>query len=199
MEGDLTPNSGGENNIGLIPRALTQIFTTLEDMMATNAELRSQVKVYMVELYNEQFRDLLVDPSKPAKPLKLQHSAKRNSGCYIENVTEFPVVNVVEAMERLRTGSKSRQVAATLMNSDSSRSHAVFCIKVQVVEGTQFNEETCKEGQLFLVDLAGSEREATSGKGERQKKERVDINKSLTALGRVIQALQEKSGHIPYR
>lgn len=56
-------------------------------------------------------------------------------------------------------------------------------------------------GKLNLVDLAGSERVNKSGSSTdtQRLKEAQSINKSLSALGDVIQALRAKQGHIPYR
>ena len=52
---------------------------------------------------------------------------------------------------------------------------------------------------MLLTDLAGSERIAKSEVTGNAAKEAIEINKSLTALGDVIQSLTKKEGHIPYR
>lgn len=54
-------------------------------------------------------------------------------------------------------------------------------------------------GKLYLVDLAGSENITRSGAVEQRAKEAGNINKSLLTLGRVITALVEGQGHVPYR
>ena len=55
-------------------------------------------------------------------------------------------------------------------------------------------------GKLHLIDLAGSERVGkTDATGDRLK-EAQNINKSLSALGEVINALgNKKATHVPYR
>jgi len=53
--------------------------------------------------------------------------------------------------------------------------------------------------KLTLVDLAGSERVSKSEATADWLKEAQSINKSLSALGDVIQALTNKEGFIPYR
>lgn len=83
------------------------------------------------------------------------------------------------------------------MNAESSRSHSIFVVTV-----TQKNIETgsAKSGQLFLVDLAGSEKVGKTGASGQTLEEAKKINKSLSALGMVINALTDgKSTHVPYR
>ncbi|KAH0406465.1 kinesin, partial [Aureobasidium melanogenum] len=97
----------------------------------------------------------------------------------------------------LERGGMSRAVAATNMNQESSRSHSIFVITVG-----QKNVETgsVKSGQLFLVDLAGSEKVGKTGASGQTLEEAKKINKSLSALGMVINALTDgKSSHVPYR
>ena len=99
-----------------------------------------------------------------------------------------------------------RSVAATQMNARSSRSHSCFTIKVsqrkkEDVGGGQ--ERTTKlNSKLNLVDLAGSERQGKTQASGQQLKEGAAINKSLSALGNVINALSagnKKGRHILYR
>ncbi|KAG5000461.1 hypothetical protein JHK87_021533 [Glycine soja] len=60
-----------------------------------------------------------------------------------------------------------------------------------------------RSGKLILVDLAGSEKVEKTGAGGRVLEEAKTINKSLSALGNVINSLtcglQGKASHIPYR
>lgn len=60
------------------------------------------------------------------------------------------------------TGWKNRSVGATLMNADSSRSHSIFTIHLEMLE-MENSGEHIKQGKLNLVDLAGSERQAKTG------------------------------------
>jgi len=50
-----------------------------------------------------------------------------------------------------------------------------------------------------LVDLAGSENIRRSGAENARAREAGKINQSLLTLGRVINALVDRSPHIPYR
>jgi hypothetical protein len=99
-------------------------------------------------------------------------------------------------------GNKNRAVGSTLMNADSSRSHSIFTINVEMCEKDEADdgEEHYRLGKLNLVDLAGSERQSKTGASGDRLKEATKINLSLSALGNVISALVDgKSKHIPYR
>ena len=74
------------------------------------------------------------------------------------------------------------------MNAESSRSHSIFLITIQ-----QRNTETGsqKTGNLYLVDLAGSEKVGKTGASGQTLEEAKKINKSLSALGMVINALTD--------
>mmetsp|Transcript_159788 Transcript_159788/g.388000 ORF Transcript_159788/g.388000 Transcript_159788/m.388000 type:complete len:137 (+) Transcript_159788:2-412(+) len=82
------------------------------------------------------------------------------------------------------------------MNSESSRSHLVLLIKIVSV-----NKETKEQlrGKILICDLAGSERLKKSQVTEDAQKEAIEINKSLTALGDVIEGLTKGQKMIPYR
>merc|ERR1711912_61700 len=90
----------------------------------------------------------------------------------------------------------ARKVMATSMNAESSRSHLIFCTKI-----ISINKETKErlQGKILIVDLAGSERLAKSQVTGDGAKEAIEINKSLTALGDVIESLTKGSKQIPYR
>ena len=83
------------------------------------------------------------------------------------------------------------------MNERSSRSHMLFILTI-----SQNNTEdlSAKSGKLYLVDLAGSEKVGKTGAEGKVLDEAKKINVSLTALGKVINALTDgKSTHVPYR
>merc|ERR1719159_1929463 len=89
-----------------------------------------------------------------------------------------------------------RTVAATAMNSESSRSHLILIIRVFSKNRTTGEQ---LKGKILFVDLAGSERLKKSEVTGDMQKEAIEINKSLTALGDVIEALTKNSKVIPYR
>jgi kinesin family protein 3/17 len=123
-------------------------------------------------------------------------------GIYVQDLTKEVVKSTNQLLDLIDIGLSRRKVGETAMNKDSSRSHSIFTIYIEMseeVEGAP--DETCfKAGKLNLVDLAGSERQSkTHATGDRLK-EANKINLSLSALGNVISALVDgKSAHIPYR
>ncbi|PIK44994.1 putative kinesin-like protein KIF17-like [Apostichopus japonicus] len=100
----------------------------------------------------------------------------------------------------MELGWKNRSTGATLMNADSSRSHSIFTIHIEMCDLDENGEDHIRAGKLNLVDLAGSERQTKTGATGDRLKEATKINLSLSALGNVISALVDgKSKHIPYR
>ncbi len=97
-------------------------------------------------------------------------------------------------------GNRGRSTGATLMNEQSSRSHAIFTITIECSDLGPDKKSRLRAGKLHLVDLAGSERQNKTGAAGIRLKEATKINLSLSTLGNVISALVDgKSSHIPYR
>ncbi|XP_024038388.1 kinesin-like protein KIN-5C [Citrus clementina] len=205
MEGECKRSKSGPNGelppeAGVIPRAVQQIFDTLESQ---NAEY--SVKVTFLELYNEEITDLLAPDEisraavedKQKKQLPLMEDGK--GGVLVRGLEEEIVTSASEIFTLLERGSAKRRTAETLLNKQSSRSHSLFSITIHIKEATPEGEELIKCGKLNLVDLAGSENISRSGAREGRAREAGEINKSLLTLGRVINALVEHLGHIPYR
>lgn len=174
---------------GVIPRIVEQIFASI---LASPGSIEYTVRVSYMEIYMERIRDLLA-PQNDNLPV---HEEK-NRGVYVKGLLEIYVSSVQEVYEVMRRGGATRAVAATNMNQESSRSHSIFVITI-----TQKNVETgsMRSGQLFLVDLAGSEKVGKTGASGQTLEEAKKINRSLSALGMVINSLTDgKSSHIPYR
>ncbi|CAI4060721.1 hypothetical protein SUVZ_05G0110 [Saccharomyces uvarum] len=119
----------------------------------------------------------------------------QSNGIYIQNLQEFHITNAMEGLNLLQRGLKHRQVASTKMNDFSSRSHTIFTITLY----KKHQDELFRISKMNLVDLAGSENINRSGALNQRAKEAGSINQSLLTLGRVINALADKSGHIPFR
>ncbi|PTB80369.1 kinesin [Trichoderma longibrachiatum ATCC 18648] len=174
---------------GVIPRIIEQIFASI---MSSPSTIEYTVRVSYMEIYMEKIRDLLA-PQNDNLPI---HEEK-NRGIYVKGLLEIYVSSVQEVYEVMRRGGSARMVSATNMNAESSRSHSIFVVTI-----TQKNIESgsAKSGQLFLVDLAGSEKVGKTGASGQTLEEAKKINKSLSALGMVINALTDgKSHYVPYR
>merc|ERR1719382_875490 len=151
----------------------------------------------MLELYRQDIVDLLAKGVESQTRRKALNVRQDKSGAVvIENLTEEVVKSSADLDQVVDRGNQQRTVAATQMNSESSRSHLVLIVKIQSV-----NKETGDKmnGKILIVDLAGSERLKKSMTTAENQKESIEINKSLTALGDVIEALTKTQKQVPYR
>uniref|UniRef100_A0A8C4HQ35 Kinesin family member 13Ba n=1 Tax=Dicentrarchus labrax TaxID=13489 RepID=A0A8C4HQ35_DICLA len=192
---------GSGDQPGLIPRLCSALFDR------TQKEQREQesftVEVSYMEIYNEKVRDLL-DPKGGRQTLRVREH--KVLGPYVDGLSRLAVACYKDIEVLMSEGNKSRTVAATNMNEESSRSHAVFnIILTHTLKDLKSGTSGEKVSRLSLVDLAGSERAAKTGAAGERLKEGSNINKSLTTLGLVISALAEqgtaknKNKFVPYR
>ena len=178
-------------NRGVIPRAVAKIVEASE----ANAKKGWTYELHAsyVEIYNEQVRDLLNAGSGHSDKHAIVHVGGVTE---VSGVRREPVTSVEAAAALVRRAANARAVEATQMNAVSSRSHTIFMLYVtgeHVASGSKLS------GCLNLVDLAGSERVGRSGAEGARLKEACAINKSLSCLGDVFQALSHKQAHVPYR
>ncbi|XP_043063522.1 chromosome-associated kinesin KIF4 isoform X2 [Drosophila ficusphila] len=182
-----------DDHVGVIPRAVHDIFQAIEEM---REEFRFSVTCSFVELYQEQFYDLFSSQKRDKATVDIREVKNR---VVMPGLTELEVKSAQEVTDHLMRGSAGRAVAATAMNESSSRSHAIFT--VTLVANKLDGKQSVTTSRFNLVDLAGSERcSKTLASGDRFK-EGVNINKGLLALGNVINALGsgQAAGYIPYR
>ena len=195
MSGDMADTQGLlSESAGIIPRALHSLFQKLE---AEEAE--SSVKCSFIELYNEELRDLLSGEESTKLKIYEDGQKKGHNATLVHGMEESHIKNAGSGIKLLQKGSHKRQVAATKCNDLSSRSHTVFTVTVYIKRTAENGEDFVSAGKLNLVDLAGSENIQRSGAENKRAAEAGLINKSLLTLGRVINALVDKSSHIPYR
>ncbi|RLN93096.1 hypothetical protein BBJ28_00021946 [Nothophytophthora sp. Chile5] len=202
--------TGSESDPGLSPRAIHHLFA-----LATEAQANFTVsfQATMLELYNDTLIDLfhLVDGGA-AHDTKLEIKKNDKGMVVVQNATMKKCTSPEQTLKLFEAANKKRQVGATKMNAESSRSHSVFSLLVE-----SFNKTTkaTTVGKLSLVDLAGSERAGKTGATADRLKEAQAINKSLSAathsvlwrwafaltaaLGDVISALSTNEKFIPYR
>jgi len=182
------------------------LFKTGEERDETPANFVYSVEIGMLEIYNDECYDLLgatgaslAEKKKEAQKAggKASLEIRRNKEGRIEvpNLTKEPVNNIEDVFDLLAKGNQNRAVAATSLNQTSSRSHMVLWVDVN----SGFEGQDGNKGTLFLVDLAGSERVKKSEVEGDHMKEAGHINKSLSALGNVMEALDRKASHVPYR
>uniref|UniRef100_A0A672Z975 Kinesin family member 13A n=1 Tax=Sphaeramia orbicularis TaxID=375764 RepID=A0A672Z975_9TELE len=192
---------GNGEQPGLIPRLCCSLFERVHK--EENEAHTFKVEVSYMEIYNEKVRDLL-DPKGSRQSLKVREH--KVLGPYVDGLSQLAVTSFEDIEVLMSEGNKSRTVAATNMNEESSRSHAVFSIIVtQTLYDLQSGNSGEKVSKLSLVDLAGSERVSKTGAAGERLKEGSNINKSLTTLGCVISALADQSAakgkakFVPYR
>ncbi|KAM0329371.1 hypothetical protein ACHAQA_004677 [Verticillium albo-atrum] len=196
MSGDMTETMGLLSDAaGIIPRALHALFNKLEIDGTESA-----VKCSFIELYNEELRDLIAVEEGAKLKIFDDTSRKGHATTMVQGMEEKHIKTAGEGIKVLQDGSLKRQVAATKCNDLSSRSHTVFTVTAYVKKkGDDGCEDYVSAGKLNLVDLAGSENIQRSGAENKRAAEAGLINKSLLTLGRVINALVDRSQHIPYR
>ncbi|MGL4347994.1 MAG: hypothetical protein ACRCSV_00845, partial [Chlamydiales bacterium] len=181
---------GPTNNIGIIPRSVDEIFRLRE--AHTENGWKVNITASYIEIYNESIRDLLSEPENESGiKYEIKHE---NEVTHIKNCKYIDINNRSEALALLSLANKHRSVGSTRCNDRSSRSHSVFTITVDMTSSGEH-----KKGTMNLIDLAGSERLSDSGSEGIRLKETQNINKSLSALGNVINALLRNEKHIPFR
>eukprot|EP00163_Fabomonas_tropica_P030977 TRINITY_DN720_c0_g1_i9.p1 TRINITY_DN720_c0_g1~~TRINITY_DN720_c0_g1_i9.p1 ORF type:complete len:1000 (+),score=355.26 TRINITY_DN720_c0_g1_i9:680-3679(+) len=190
---------GYGKNVGIVPITCDELFKRIETN--ENEKMAFEVTVSMLEIYNEQVRDLLNIKINPPGGLKVRESPK--TGVYVDKLTPLPVSSYAAIDKAIENGTTNRTVASTAMNATSSRAHTVVTITFVQKETTDIGVSE-KKSKINLVDLAGSERADSTGATGDRLKEGSAINQSLSALGNVISALADismgkKKVFVPYR
>lgn len=180
--------SGPTDDRGVNTRALNELFTKVSDR---KSEYVDTISVSILEVYNEEIRDLLSDG--PGDKLDVRQG---DFGNYVPGLTCIAVRNLQNVIDLMALADKNRSSATTNMNEHSSRSHMMLQV---IVQSENTTTGVNSRGKLNLVDLAGSERLNKSGAVGQALKEAQNINKSLSALGDVIAARASKQSHIPFR
>ncbi|MAD20401.1 MAG: hypothetical protein CMJ52_09585 [Planctomycetaceae bacterium] len=184
---------GNEEHPGLVPRAMQRIF---EDIQTRTGNYQHDCFLSMIEIYNENIRDLLRDAKSDLSKVKFDIMRDQLVGMYVKDLTSEQVHTASHARKLISTGHVNRVTASTGLNDQSSRSHMIVTLTVR---SKNLKANDTYVGKLSLVDLAGSERLAKSQTTGQQQKETMAINKSLSALGTVIASLAATEKHVPYR
>ncbi|EQC42532.1 hypothetical protein, variant [Saprolegnia diclina VS20] len=180
---------GSKTEKGILPRLVQRTF---EAIAARPNDATTEVSTGLFEVYQEKIQDLL-NPSNAH--LRIRED-KLERGIWVQGAADIVVSDPPSALRLVQKGLAGRSMGAHLMNAESSRSHCIFMLTVT----QRFSSGLKQTGKLYLVDLAGSEMVRKTAASGKRLDEAKHINKSLTALGLVINALTDgRSKHIPYR
>jgi len=198
--------SGTGDNAGTAPRTIAELYRLIKQ---DEDRVQFTVMASMMELYRNELVDLLVpkstgtspkrrsqNPGSAALEQKLNVRVDKSGAVQIEHLREEECKTAEALSDLLERGNQMRTVCATKMNSESSRSHLILIIRVV---GVNKQTEQKLSGKLLLCDLAGSERLKKSDVSGDAQKEAIEINKSLTALGDVMESLVKGAAHVPYK
>uniref|UniRef100_A0A3Q3DF82 Kinesin family member 21A n=1 Tax=Hippocampus comes TaxID=109280 RepID=A0A3Q3DF82_HIPCM len=126
----------GEDELGIIPRAVNHLFRGIEERRQAATEQGKPVPEFKInaqflELYNEEVVDLFdtardVEARRQKSSVRIHEDA--SGGIYTVGVTTRSVNSAAEMIQCLKLGALSRTTASTQMNVQSSRSHAIFTI-----------------------------------------------------------------------
>ncbi len=184
---------GTEANPGLITNAIQKLFNSKRTIEATSkGKTTIKISVELLEIYNEQVRDLLNEKKGMAGYEDINLTL--NSSEAVGNIV-YEAIDEEQVMTVLKKAQTRRCVKATKSNAESSRSHLIFTLNFNLLNASGVE----RKSRLSICDLAGSERLSKSESQGSARKEAQHINKSLSSLSNVIEKLQQKSSHIPYR
>ncbi|KAJ7972201.1 Kinesin-like protein, partial [Quillaja saponaria] len=183
------PSGGSTKDLGINYLALNDLF-----LMSNKRKdiINYEIYVQMIEIYNEQVRDLLAEDTSNTR---LEIRSCSENGFTLPDATLLPVKSTTDVLNLMKLGEVNRVICSTAINNRSSRSHSILTVHVHGKDVSGSTIRSC----LHLVDLAGSERVDKSEVTGERLKEAQYINKSLSCLGDVITALAQKNSHIPYR
>ncbi|CAH8255684.1 unnamed protein product [Arabidopsis lyrata] len=185
---------GLPNSPGIVPRAIKGLFKQVEE-----SNHKFLIHFSMLEIYMGNLKDLLLSQAtKPISPIppSLSIHADASGEIEIDNLVNLKVDDFNQVFKLYKEGCRNRATASTNSNSASSRSHCMIRVSVTCLGASERRRETNK---IWLVDLGGSERVLKTRATGRRFDEGKAINLSLSALGDVINSLQRKNSHIPYR
>lgn len=202
---NLTPN-----HEGLVVRCCSHLFNKAAEENTDISISVSYYQIYLEQVYDllafeageagpqvksiEQRTKKLSDPKQfiPGLPVR----ENRDGTVFVESLSSHICRSMNELQQLLAIGENNKIFAATQMNQASSRSHVILDLKITINSGvsgsnSRFSTEKYTSNFLF-VDLAGSERQSKTEAAGRRLEEAKFINKSLSALGKIVAALSNK-------
>lgn len=167
---------GTEECPGLVQRTLSFLHNNFDS-----------IKLSFIEIYNEN----MVDLYSPNNEISIREDPIE--GVTVDNLNVISSSALSDSLDFYQRGIINRRTASTQMNEESSRSHSIFTIQLEMK-----NKNILKRSKLSFVDLAGSEK---IGDNELERvKETCNINTSLLCLGKIVHKLSANDRwHISYR
>jgi centromeric protein E len=159
--------------------SVKEIFSAIEK----EKDIKCEIKLSYLELYNEMINDLL-DTKK--KNLEIRENSQKV--IFVEGLTEVNIDSYDKVLNCIKQGDSVKIMAETKQNENSSRSHTIFRMIVETTKKVDGKNKSFS-AQINLVDLAGSENVSKSKTEGIRLKEGSNINKSLLALSIVINKL----------
>lgn len=118
--------SGSEDEPGIIPRAMRDVFAFIRQTPTREYLLRCSY----LEIYNESIHDLLAPPTMAAaNPVQIQGGS--GGDVILTPLREEVVTSLKSVKEVLKRGEGNRRTACTDWNDRSSRSHSVFRLVIE--------------------------------------------------------------------
>ena len=133
---------GDTANPGSLPRLVEEIFQR-EEILHEECELSLSI----LEIYQEDIFDLLRPDNKKKEKLKIRDGGEGRME--VSKLSAHSINSSAEAFKLMDQAAFNRSKSRTLLNSGSSRSHAVYSLVLKKESGMSVFQ---------IVDLAGAER-----------------------------------------
>ncbi|XP_058788075.1 kinesin-like protein KIN-12F [Vicia villosa] len=176
---------------GIVPRIFQMLFSELERerLVSDQKQFSYKCRCSFLEIYDDQIGDLL-NPNQ--KNLEMKDDPQ--NGLHVENLIEEYVTCYNDVAQILIKGLSNRKIGATSLNSNSSRSHIIFTFVIEsLCKGTTKGCSSLKASRISLIDLAGLDRDRVDNGSSQCQWENRYIEKSLSQLGNLVDALTDKS------
>ncbi|ORX39845.1 P-loop containing nucleoside triphosphate hydrolase protein [Kockovaella imperatae] len=197
---------GTDSDPGIIPRAVQALFDRVEEL----DDRTTVISFSFVEILKDEVYDLQ-DASNGSgnsgnrrwsnsgpkaeqrRKLDLRTDGKGNNT--VANMQTTVVSSPEEFRDLYNIAAATRKVASTNLNHGSSRSHAILTLYVHM----EWEDGSTQQSKICLTDLAGSENNNLTGNDAERMRESSAINKSLSTLKTVVDAINTNASRIPYR
>ncbi|CAD7958536.1 unnamed protein product [Amoebophrya sp. A120] len=133
--------AGTKQDPGIFLRSFQQLFAEIEARKPPKGNWKYRVSVGILEVYNEELRDLLCDnPADRKRSIKIDTSSvssgagpssSQQQQTMVPNLTTYELSNMQEVSQVLEIGEQQRKTGCTNLNEHSSRSHYVIQVFVE--------------------------------------------------------------------